>query len=77
MDINPEAMNTQDTTHITNDSQEEGRRGPWYWKGLMQHCRALLGQRIGRGWIGEQPDGRGFMGLMGRGQPGKGKSFGM
>ena len=28
--INPEARNTQETIHISNDTQEEGRRGPWF-----------------------------------------------
>ena len=35
-DKSPEAQNTQDTIHISNDSQEEGRRGPWSWKDLIQ-----------------------------------------
>ena len=26
--ISPEALNTQDTINISNDSKEEGRRGP-------------------------------------------------
>ena len=66
-DISPEALNTQNTINISNDSQEEGRRGPWPWKGLMQHSKALPGQRSGRGLIEEWVEGRGLMGLMGRG----------
>ena len=77
MDISPEALNTQDTINMSNDSQEEGR-GPWFWKGLMQQCRGLSGQRSGRGLIGEfAEEGREVMGLMGSRELGKGKSFGM
>ena len=72
MDISSEALSTQDTIHISNHSQEEGRRGPWSWKVLIQHCRGLPGQRSGRGLIGEQAEVIGLMGLMGKGEPGKG-----
>ena len=53
MNISPEALNTKDTIHISNDSQEEGRRGLWSWKGLIQQCRGIPGQRRRRGLIGE------------------------
>ena len=43
----------------------------------MQHCLGLPGQRSGRGLIGEWAEGRGLMGLIGRGELGKGKSFGV
>ena len=43
-------------------------------KGLIEHCR-LQGQRYERGLIGEWTEGRELIGLMGRGRPGKGKSF--
>ena len=42
----------------------------------MEQCRGIPGQGIGKGWIGEQ-EGRGLMRLLGRGDPGKGKSFEM
>ena len=66
--ISPEALNTQDTINISNDSQEEGRTGPRAWKGLIPHCRGVPGQRNGRGMIGEWVEGRGLMELMGRGK---------
>ena len=43
----------------------------------MQYCRGLPGQRSGRGLIGDLAEGRGLMGHGRRGEPGKGKSFGM
>ena len=43
----------------------------------MQQCSGITGQEIGKGWIGEQGEGRGLMGLSGRGDPGKGKSLEM
>ena len=43
----------------------------------MQQCRGLPGQGSGKGLIGEQEEGRGLMELLGRGDPGKGKSFEM
>ena len=43
----------------------------------MQNCRGLPGQRRERALMGEWAEGRGLMGLMGRGEQGKGKSFGM
>ena len=33
----------------------------------MQQCRRILGQGNGKGVIGEQAEGRGLMGLLGRG----------
>ena len=33
--ISPEALNTQDTISISNDSHEEVRRGSRSWKGLI------------------------------------------
>ena len=43
----------------------------------MQQCRVTPGKGSGKGWIGEQGDASGLMGLSGRGDPGKGKSFEM
>ena len=48
----PEAMNTQDTISISNDSHDEVRRGPRSWKGLIQHGRGVPGQRKRREVIG-------------------------
>ena len=53
MDISLEAWNIQDTIHISNDAQEEGRSGPWSWKGSVQQCREIPGQGSRRGLIGE------------------------
>ena len=72
-----EAWNTQDTIHISNDVQEEGRSGPWFWKGSVQQCREIPEQGSAKGWMGVQGDGRGLMGLWGSWKPGKGKSFEM
>ena len=77
MDISLEAWNTKDTMHISNDAQEEGRSGPWSWKGSVQQYRGIARQESGKGWIGEQGERRGLMGLSGRGDPRKGKSFEM
>ena len=77
MDISLKAWNTQDTTHILNDAQEEGRSGSWSWKGSVQQCRGIPEQGSGKGLIGEQQEGRALMGLLGKGDPGKRKSFEM
>ena len=77
MGISPEAQNTENTIHRSNDAQEEGRRGPWSWKGSMQQCRGLSGQGSRRELTGELWEGKGLMGLSGRGKPGKRKSFEM
>ena len=42
-DISLEAWNTHETIHISNDDQEEGRSGPWSWKGSVQQCRTIPG----------------------------------
>ena len=34
-------------------------------------------REVGMGWMGEQGEGRGLMGLSGRGNPGKGNSLEM
>ena len=70
--ISPEALNTQDTISIPNDSHEEVRRGPWSWKGRIQHCRGVPGQRKRKEVIGEWVERSGFMGHMGRGDLGRG-----
>ena len=63
--------------HISIDAQEEGRSGPSSWKTSVQQCRGIRGQGSGKGWIGEHGEGRGLMGLSGRRDPGKEKSFEM
>ena len=77
MDISPEALNSQDTIHISNDSQEKGRRGQEQEKA----CSCIVGEHqdreVGGGMRGEWAEGRGLRELMGRGEPGKGKSYGM
>ena len=65
---------TQLTYQIIPKKKEGEGPGPG---GLMQHCREWPGHRSGRGLIGEWAEGRGLMGLMGRGKTGKGKSFGI
>ena len=77
MDISLEAWNTQDTMHISNDAQEQGRSGPQSWKGSVQQCREIPEQGSRKGLIGEQGEGRGLMELSGRGESRKGKSLEM
>ena len=77
MDISLEACNTQDTMHISNDAQEEGRSGPWSWKDSVEQCRGIPEQGSGKGWTEEQGEGRGHMRLSGRGDPGNRKSLEM
>ena len=75
MDISSETLNIEDTIHISNDSKEGGKRGPWSQKWFFQHCRGIPGQRSRSELIGEWAEGRGLRELMGRGELGKGKSF--
>ena len=77
MDISLEAWNTQDTMHISNGAQEEESRGLRSWKSSVQQCQGLPGQGHGNRWIGKQGEGRGLMGLLESGEPGKGKLFEM
>ena len=58
MDINLEAHNTQETILISNDAQEEGRRGLWFWKGLMQQFGGIPGQESRRGLNVQQGEGK-------------------
>ena len=77
MDISLETLNTQDIIHILNDVQVEQKSGPWFWKDSVQQYKAKPKQGSGKAWMGEQGEGRGLMGLLGRGEPEKGKSFEM
>ena len=43
----------------------------------MQQYRAIAEQGSGKGWMGEQGEGRRLMGLLGRWDPRRGKSFEM
>ena len=43
----PEAWNTQDTIHISNDVQEERMSGPWSWQSSMQQCRGYQDREAG------------------------------
>ena len=40
----------------------------------MQQCRGITEQKSGKGWMEEQGEGRGLMGLSGRRDPGKGEA---
>ena len=59
-DISPEAWNTQEIIHLSNDDQEEGRNAPWFWKGSVQQCRVIPGQGNGKGVMGDRGRNQGL-----------------
>ena len=67
MDISLESWNTQDKIHISNGVPEEGGSGPMFWKLSVQQCRGIPEEESGKGWRGEQAEGRGLRGLLGGG----------
>ena len=69
--------NFEYTRHILNDVQEERRSGPCFWKDSVQQYRGIPEQECGKEEMGEQGERRGLMGLLGNGEPQKGKSFAM
>ena len=59
-DSEPRSSEYQDTIHISNDAQEEGRRAPWSWKGSMLQCRGIPRQGNGRRLLGYRGRGEGL-----------------
>ena len=71
----PETWKTQDTIHISNDVQEEGRRDPWSWKCSMQQCRGIPGQGSRRGLIGKSSREEGLCDFQGWGNQARGNEM--
>ena len=73
MDISLEAWNTQDTMHISNDVQEEGRSGLQSCKSSVQQSLGIPGQSSGKLWIVEQGEKKAYE-VVGEGGSRKGKN---
>ena len=56
-------------TQLTYQMMPKKKEGedPGPGKDSVQQCRGIPGQGSGKGWIGERGEGRGLMGLSGRG----------
>ena len=62
---------------MSKDVQEEQKSGPWLWKVSVHEYREIPEHGSRNGWMGQQGQRRGLMGLLGSGEPRKGKSFEM